>query len=515
MANQIIPMSKLRKFLKLSLEGKSLRQISELTGMSRNTIFKYNDLLKKHPLSQKELANLSDKELYSIVYPPAVEKQAHEVLYGLFPEMDVKLSRVGVTKFMLWEQYKQNHPEGLQYSRFCEHYKRYEKSQQITCVLEHKAGDKMMVDFAGKKLSLIDKETGEAIPVEFFVAILPCSQYTYAEACLSQQTPDFLHCLGNALSWFGGVPEAIVTDNLKPSVNKASRYDPEINHSMSDFADHYDTVVLPTRVKKPKDKALVESAVNILYTRIYAPLHDRVFHTLQELNDAVTELLCKHNQQYFQGKTISRKQQFDTLERNVLKPLPTCAFEQKTYLQAKVHPNCHVMLGKDKHHYSVPYQYIGKKVEIGYTSQTVEVYLKYERIAIHQRTRTPYRYTTNEAHLHPRHQFYQNWSQDHFIKQGMKIGPNTLRLVEQMFLQCKHPEQAFKGCQGVLQLASKHGNHRIEEAASVCIQYDFVSYSKLDRILTLTEKGLLASSNDDNQNVNIDHKNIRGESYYK
>jgi transposase len=311
--------------------------------MSRNTIFKYNDLLKKHPLSQKELANLSDKELYSIVYPPAVEKQAHEVLYGLFPEMDVKLSRVGVTKLMLWEQYKQNHPEGLQYSRFCEHYKRYEKSQQ----------------------NLIDKETGEAIPVEFFVAILPCSKYTYAEACLSQQTPDFLHCLGNALSWFGGVPEAIVTDNLKPSVNKARGYDPEINHSMSDFADHYDTVVLPTRVKKPKDKALVESVVNILYTRIYAPLHDRVFHTLQELNDAVTELLCKHNHQYFQGKTISRKQQFDTLERNVLKPLPTIAFEQKTYSQAKVHPNCHVMLGKDKHHNSVPYQYIGKKVEIG------------------------------------------------------------------------------------------------------------------------------------------------------
>ena len=515
MANQIIPMSKLKKFLKLSLEGKSLRQISELTGMSRNTIFKYNDLLSKHPLSRKELSNLSDKELYSIVYPPSVEKQAHEVLYGLFPEMDVQLSRVGVTKFMLWEKYKQNHPEGVQYSQFCEHYRRYQKSQQITCVLEHKAGDKMMVDFAGKKLYLTDKQTKDKIPVEFFVAILPCSQYTYAEACLSQQTPDFLHCLSNALSWFGGVPAAIVTDNLKPSVIKASKYDPEINHSMSDFADHYDTAVLPTRARKPKDKALVESAINILYTRVYAPLHDRVFYTLQELNDAITELLRKHNQQNFQGKTISRIQQFDTLERNELRPLPACAFEQKTYVQAKVHPNCHVMLGKDKHHYSVPYQYIGQKVEIGYTSQTVEVFLKYDRIAIHQRNRTPNRYTTNEAHLHPKHHFYQNWSRDHFIKQGTKIGPNTLVLVEQMFLQCKHPEQAFKACQGVLQLAVKYGNNRVEEASSICIQYDFVSYRKLDKILALADQGLFASLNDDQQDVNIDHKNIRGESYYQ
>lgn len=514
MANQILSMTKLKKFLKFSIEGKSLRLISELTGVSRNTLFKYKEVFEKHPLSFKELLQLSDKELYSIVYPPAMEKPTHEVLYSLFPQMDNKLTRVGVTKFMLWEQYKQEYPDGVQYSQFCEHYKRYEKSQNITCILEHKAGDKMMVDFAGKKLHLVDAQTGEQKSVEFFVAILPCTQYTYAEACMSQQTPDFLQCLGNAFSWFGGVSQAIVTDNLKPSVTRASKYDPEINHSMLDFANHYDTAVLPTRARKPKDKALVESAVNILYTRVYAPLHDKVFYSLSDLNKAIWDLVFKHNQLNFKGKTTSRKQQFEALERDTLKPLPVNNFELKKYCEAKVHPNCHVALGEDKHHYSVPFQYIGQKVQIGYTTQTVEIYCKYERIAVHQRTRAQFRYTTNETHLHPRHRFYHNWSEEYFVEQGMNIGPDTLRLIEQIFLQCKHPEQAFKTCQGVLQLARKHGNTRVEEAAFICLQHDYISYRKLDRVLTLTSSGLFSTNNLEEPVVVIEHENVRGESYY-
>lgn len=515
MANQIISMTKLKKFLKLSLEGKSQRQIRELTGMSRNTIIKYREVIHKHPLSERELLKLSDKELYSIVYPASEDKPEHEMLYSLFPQMDVQLSRVGVTKLMLWEQYKENYPDGVQYSQFCEHYRRYEKSQQITCVLEHKAGDKMMVDYAGKKLHLTDPQSREIRPVEFFVAILPCSQYTYAEASFTQQTPDFLHCLSNALQWFGGVPQAIVTDNLKPSVNRSSKYDPEINHSMADFATHYDTAVLPTRARKPKDKALVESAVNILYTRVYAPLHDKVFYNLAELNKTIRELVSKHNQQNFQGKSTSRQQQFESMERDTLKPLPLSCFELKKYCLAKVHPNCHVMLGEDKHHYSVPYQYTGKKVEIGYTSQSVEIYYKYERIAVHQRTRVQFRYTTNESHLHPRHRYYHNWSEEHFMNQGMKIGPNTLRLIEQIFLQCKHPEQGFKTCQGVIQLALKNGNEKIEEAASICLEYDFISYRKLDKILSLRSDDLFSCSDKEPLQVDIEHENVRGHSYYQ
>lgn len=515
MANQIVSMTKLRKFLRLRIEGLSLRKISELTGMSRNTVLKYREVFEKHCGSLAELLQLSDKELYSVAHPPAVEKPTHEDLYRLFPEMEKRLARVGMTRHIIWEQYKEQHPEGVQYSQFCEHYKRYIKSRQITCILEHKAGDKMMVDYAGKKLHLVDAETGGRRFVEFFVAILPCSQYTYAEASMSQQSPDFLHCLGNALRWFGGVPQAIVTDNLKPAINRASKYDPEINHSMSDFAEHYDTAVLPTRARKPKDKALVESAINILYTRVYAPLHDRTFHTLAELNKAIWELVAKHNLEQFKGKPTCRREQFETIERETLKPLAEGSFEIKKYCVARVQPNCHVMLSEDKHHYSVPYQHIGQKVEIGYTTQAVEVYFKHERIAVHPRTRLQYRHTTNEVHLHPHQRFYRSWSREFFVNQGIETGPNTQMLIEQVFIRCKHPEQAYKMCQGVLQLAGKHGSVIIEAAASLCLQHDGISYSNLDRIIGLIKSGFVVPDSPDESTVIIEHGNIRGKSYYQ
>jgi transposase len=516
MANQIITMNKLKKLLKLCLEGKSLREISRLTGMSRNTIYKYKDLLDCHPLSYKELLKLTDKELYSIVLPPATEERADlRVLYGLFPVMEEQLKRTGVTKFLLWEKYKTHNPDGLQYSRFCEHFNRYLKSQQVSYVLDHKAGDKLMVDFAGKKLYLTDPQTGELIAVEFFVAVLPCSGYTYAEACLSQQTPDFLGCLSRCLSFIQGVPLAIVTDNLKPAVTRASRYDPQINNSMSDFADHYDTVVLPTRARKPKDKALVESAVNILYTRIYAPLYDQAFFSLQELNEAIRKLLNRHNEMLFQKKDSSRKEQFEKIEFQSLKPLPDQAFELKKYQQAKVHPNCHAYLSEDKHHYSVPYQYVGKPVSITYTLQSVEIYYKFDRIAVHPRRKLAHKYTTNTSHLHPNHQYYSNWSEDFFLNQGSSIGQNTAVFMRQIFVQCKHPEQGFKTCQGVLGLTRKYGNDRIERAAALCLQYDFVSYRKLENILS-TKLDLSYTPESENQSqLSIFHDNIRGESYYK
>ena len=284
---------------------------------------------------------------------------------------------------------------------------------------------------------------------------------------------------------------------------------------MADFAEHYDTVVLPTRAKQPKDKALVESAVNILYTRIYAPLHDKIFHTLADLNKAILALLDKHNSISFQGKTINRKQQFLSMVNELLKPLPQVPFELKNYHEAKVHPNCHVVLPEDKHHYSVPYQYVGQKVQIGFTSQSVEIYHKYERIAIHQRSRNNHRYTTNIAQLHPKHQYYNSWSEDFFLSEGIKIGSNTQRLITHIFHQCKHPEQGYKSCHGVLVLAKKHGNDKVEIAARICLQYEFVSYTKLAHILSLDYSKIIESEQEDEVQLNLFHENIRGESDYK
>jgi transposase len=272
MANKIVTMNKLRKILRMLDQGNSKRAVSRTLGTSRKTIDKYASVFDHHPLGYKGLLNLSDKELYSLVLPPSTDQPTHQELYGLFPKYEQELQKIGVTKLFLWERYKGLYPEGVQYSQFCDHFGRYLKSQQISMVLEHKAGDKLMVDYAGKKLFLTDPDTGEHIAVEFFVGILPSSGLTYARACYSQKSEDFLGCLSHCLEAIGGVPQAIVTDNLKPAVNKASKYDPELNKSMYDFAEHYQTTVLPTRARKPKDKALVESAVNILYTRVYAPL---------------------------------------------------------------------------------------------------------------------------------------------------------------------------------------------------------------------------------------------------
>lgn len=514
MANKIVTMNKLRKILRMLDQGNSKRAVSRTLGTSRKTIDKYASVFDHHPLGYKGLLNLSDKELYSLVLPPSTDQPTHQELYGLFPKYEQELQKIGVTKLFLWERYKGLYPEGVQYSQFCDHFGRYLKSQQISMVLEHKAGDKLMVDYAGKKLFLTDPETGEHIAVEFFVGILPSSGLTYARACYSQKSEDFLGCLSHCLEAIGGVPQAIVTDNLKPAVNKASKYDPELNKSMYDFAEHYQTTVLPTRARKPKDKALVESAVNILYTRVYAPLHDTIFHDLRDLNKAIEQLVARHNAMNYQGRSFSRQQQFEANEQACLSPLPNGVFELKKYQQAKVHPNCHVILSEDKHHYSVPFQYVGKTISIGYTSNAVEVFFNYERIAIHQRTVSQHRYSTNTIHLHPKHQYYSRWSKDYFEQEGLRIGPACQGLIQQIFRQSTHPEQGFKMCQGVLQLARKHGNEKLEQASEICLRYDYISYKRLEFFLSSNYQPT-DQEDETNTQLNLFHDNIRGESYYQ
>ena len=512
MANQILSMNKLHLVLRLLIDGKSLRHISRTAEISRNTVDKYAHIFNFHPLSLLELYKLDDYDLQLMLKPEYRSKSSLEVLYDSFPTAVKELKKVGVTKQFLWNIYKNKHPDGVGYSQYCEHLNKYLKNQALSYVFDHKAGDKLMVDFAGKKLYLTDYETGEQIPVEFFVGILPCSGLTFAMASMSQQSPDFLGCLGACIAAIDGVPEAIVTDNLKPAVNKASKYDPELNPSMADFAEHYNTVILPTRAHKPKDKALVEGAVKILYTRVYAPLHDKVFHSLRELNKAIADLVAEHNQLPYQKKIGSRLQQFETLEKEKLKSLPKEPFELRKYQQAKVHPNCHVVLSEDKHNYSVPYEYVGKKIDIKYTNERVEIFYNYKQIAIHERLKANFKYTTNPSHLHPKHRYYSNWSEEFFKKEGLKIGENIHLLIGQIFSQCKHPEQAYKLCQGVLQLAKKHNKEHIEEAAEICLKYDFISYSKLEYLLKLDLKDLKDLPE---KQLIIDHENLRGKTYYQ
>jgi hypothetical protein len=286
---------------------------------------------------------------------------------------------------------------------------------------DHKAGDKLYIDFAGVKLSIVDKQTGELTEVEVFVAILGASQLTYVEAVNSQQKEDLIAACKNTFYYIGGVPAAIVPDNLKAAVIKSNKYEPTLNEAFADFADHYGTTILPARAYRPRDKALVEGAVKIVYSRIYAPLRKQVYSSLSELNAAIWIALETHNNQLLRGRNYSRRLQFEEVERSALAPLPVLRYEFKKQLHATVMKNGHVCLSVDKHYYSVPYRFICKKFKPLFSNSLVEAYYHYERIALHKRVKSPYNYSTDKEHLASTHRFVTDWTPDRFWEWGSSI----------------------------------------------------------------------------------------------
>jgi transposase len=344
------------------------------------------------------------------------------------------------------------------------------------------------------------------------VALLGFSQYTYVEASLSQKKEDFILGIENSLYHFGGVPAAIVTDNLKAAVTKASRYEPKVNETFERFAMHYSTVILPTRAYKPKDKALVEGAVNIIYKRIFAPLRDRIFFNLKELNQAIKEELEKHNTMLFSRKSHSRKQLYIEVERQALQSLATSRYELQNCNWQTVHKNSHIYLSEDKHYYSVPYKHITQKVKVVYSRSCVEVYLHHERIAAHKREIGLYKYTTESMHMPSAHQFVSEWNPERFISWANDIGESTRIIIEKILETKAHPEQSYKACLGVLSFAKKVGKERLELACQRAMYYQSYGYHIIKNILN---KGL------DKEPIQLEipceipnHSNIRGEVYY-
>jgi transposase len=381
---------------------------------------------------------------------------------------------------------------------------------------DHKAGDKVFVDFTGKKLAVVDPVTGEITQVEVFVAILGASQYTYVEAVADQKVASFIGALVNALIFFGGVPLAIVPDNLKAAVTQADRYEPLLNDIFQDFGNHYQTTILPARAYKPRDKALVEGAVRIVYNRIFAPLRDQTFTSLAALNQAIRDALIPYNQINFKGRSTSRYSLFEELDKPALQPLPARPYELKKYVKATVYKTSHVWLGEDKHYYSVPYRYMGKKVKIAYTTHSVEVYYNYQRIAAHPREKGHYRYTSEKSHMPSTHQFVSDWNPEKFIRWAGDIGPHTRFLIEQILEKKPHPEQGYKTCLGILTLARKVGKQRLEKACDRAAYFNSYSYRVVKNIL---ENGLEAQTwkppeKTANQH-NVLHQNIRGKQNYQ
>ena len=513
MANHRVPMHLLRQILLLKHQGKSIRDIARSLAIARNTIRGYLRLLPQIDLTT--LLGQTDAQLDQLLQPPVAMPPADSRLAELqkrLPAIDRQLACTGVTRYDQWLDYRAQQPNGYQYTQFCHHYRQWHQAQHVTMHFEHKAGDKVFVDFAGKRLSLVDEASGELKPVEFFVAVLGCSQLTYAQAVASQRTEDFIEALQNALRYFGGVPAAIVPDNLKAAVIRADRYEPQINETLNGFALHYQTTILPARSGKPRDKALVEGAVHILYNRVYAPLRNRVFHQLDELNAAILERVNAHNQLLFSGKEYSRRTRFEAYEQEHLRPLPPNSYQIKHHLVARVQKNCHVLLAEDKHYYSVPYRYVGKRVRLIYTTGIVEIYAHYERIAVHQRDKRKYHYSTNKDHLPSTQQWVSDWNPASFIRWAGRIGPQTQRAVEVVLSRRAHPEQAYKSCQGILSLEKKVGVDRLERACERALCYQSVSYRVIRSIL---ERGLDTLPESTPILVTTTHENIRGSAAYQ
>ncbi len=504
---------KIKQLLRLYTQGKSKSYISEHLGISRNTVTKYITVYIKKDLTYDKVEKMSDLELISLFEPtikeiPIRRHQLHEE----FKTLERELKKPGSSRWNYWEEYCKNNPIAYSYSRFCENYRQWLKRTNPSLHIEHKAGDKMYIDFAGKKLHIVDKAMGEIKPVEVFVAVLGCSQLTYVEAVMSQQKEDFIQCVENALWYFQGVPQAIVPDNLRSAVKKASRYEPLLNETFEDFALHYQTHIMPARVRKPKDKSLVEGAVKIAYHRIYRHLRDNVYHDLLPLNQGIKDLLVLYNTIAFKGKDYSRMDIYNELEKQYLAPLPNDKYEIRKYAMGTVHKNCHVYLSSDKHYYSVPYQYIGKKTKIKYTSKNLWVYYKYEQIAMHPRNKTRYGYTTLKDHLPSSHQFVTEWNPERFIGWAEAIGPNTSLLIQNILKRKRYPEQNYKSCMGVLHLEKKAGPQRLENACSRALDYGIYNYNIVKRIL---EKGLDLLE-EKQLEINLpEHNNIRGNKYYK
>jgi transposase len=519
MSNKLIIMSKVRNVISLYTTGVSKQSIGERTGLPRNSVKKYIRLFLASGMSLEEIGQMNDTQLeqffMDMVPRYHIEDDPRYLsLVEFFPTVEKALKKRENTKEKLWQQYIALHPDGYRISQFKGYYLKWLKVRNPVMHMEHKAGEKMYVDYAGQKLHLVDPESGSDVPVEVFVAILGASQLTYVEASYSQKKENFIGSCENALHYFGGVPNAIVTDNLKSAVIKGNRYEPSLNEAFRDFVSHYMMAALPAAPYKPRYKALVEGAVKIIYRTIYGTVKERVYSSLELLNQAIGIALEEHNTRPLKNRPYSRRQLFEETERHTLNPLPLHKYELKHRIIATVMKNNYVNLTEDKHFYSVPYHFIGKRVTLLYGQSEVEIYYRYERIAVHTRNHHPFGYTTVNEHLASKHRYMSDWNPDKFIERGEEIGPETKEYIIQLLSSRQHPEQTYRSCQGVLSFAARAGKERLNNACKRALQYGDYGYQTIKAIL---EKGLDRNTDEqpDSDQLLPPHDNIRGKHYYQ
>jgi len=517
MAQKPISMNQIRRIIQLFKAGTSIRNVARQCGMSRNTIRSYNERLTAAG-SYEELLRMSDEQLSKFVFdsPETGRKreQRFTILEQLLPDYVKELGRTGVTRDLLWIEYRDHYPQGYGYTQFCHYLAAHIANKDTAMYFFYRMGEKMMVDFAGKTMSYVD-DNGEIIVCPVFVAVLPYSGYGYVEAVHSQKQHDFAGCMENALVYIGGVTECIISDNLKTHVKRSSRYEPEFTDFTQQIAVHYNTTLMATRVAKPRDKASVEKAVDLTYQRVFAPLRNRIFRSLAQMNYAIREQLEIHHKRPFRGGKQTRDELMEE-ERKHLRPLPESRLEIKRRVFAKVQKNYHIVLGQDWHFYSVPYQLVGKTVEVVYSSSRVEIYLNHERIAIHARNVTYYGFSTIADHRAPNHAGHvitQGYKPDDFREKASAISDQVRQVIDRILESRQYHEQTFNSCLGVFRLGTTYGRDRLIAACSMALDAGKPKYGFIENILKNNTDKLLRQP--DLFTLPRDHENLRGPSAYQ
>ncbi|MCL4469340.1 MAG: IS21 family transposase [Deltaproteobacteria bacterium] len=513
MTKERLSMRKIKEVLRLKFgNGLSDRQTAISCCISRSTVAEYISRAEQAGLTYPVSEGMGEAELEKLLFPlqPSICTQP-----GILPDWsDVyeELKNKNVTKALLWEEYKERTPQGYQYSQFCELYREWLGKLSIVMRQDHKAGEKLFVDYCGATIPVTDPNTGEVKEAQIFVAVLGASNYTYTEAAYSQGLYEWITAHVHAFEYFGGVPEIIVPDNLLSGVSHACRYEPDLNPTYRDMAYHYGTTVMPARVRKPRDKAKVEAGVQLVQRWIVARLRHETFFSLSALNTRIKELLIWFNDHPFKKLDGTRASFFERIDKPALRPLPIEAYEYAEWKKARVNIDYHIEV--DKHYYSVPYQLVREQLDVRITAATIECFYKNKRVASHIRSDEKGRHTTMSEHMPKAHQEFLEWTPERLVSWATKSGEHVSALVEKILSQRAHPQQGFRSVLGIMRLGKRYGDNRLDAACKRALEIGGYSYKSIESILkqgldqkTLPKQGDFFEP--------IEHSNIRGSGYYQ
>jgi len=514
-------MRKIKEVLRLRFEcNLSEREIARSCQISRTTVTEYLRRSTISGLNWAEASVLDEVHLAERLFP--AKPQGKELSSVQYPAPDCETiykelrayRKFNLTLTQLWIEYKKAHPDGYQYSQFCEHYRRWRGKLDYVMRQEHRAGEKLFIDYSDG-LSFVDPFTGEIILTQLFVAVWGASNYTYAEASLSQTLPNWIRSHVHAFEYFQRAPRVLVPDNIKSGVSKACKYEPELNPTYTDMAEHYGCAVIPARPYRPRDKAKVEVGVLIAQRWILAVLRHRTFFSLAEINAAIRECLERLNSRLLRHAQKSRRELFETLDYPSALPLPPSSYEYAEWIKARVNFDYHIKCG-DEHYYSVPYQLLHERLDVRQTATTIEAFHKGKRVAAHTRSHLKGGYTTLKEHMPERHRAYAEWSPARFIQWAGKIGEATAHLVEQVLAGRIYQEQAFRSCMGIIQLSRSYTPQRVEAAAQRALKFKTCSYKSMKAILScgLDQRQDTLEQTSGQLSLPL-HQNIRGPEYYQ